>query len=596
MVNYTLLAMMHLPERLQLSNFLLLGFFLVLPLSVRHTLVSWSPIGTSGFNEYTDISVFLSDIVLLAFILSKLIEHRLEYMSITWWRELFHVEQWKLAVLSPLPLLLWSLVSTLWSENQSLAFYASIKLFEGYMLYLFLLISFVPRGTLRVDEVKCSTWNISDAISLDRKMFHVEQVQAIDSREKHGVPRGTISVLMKYISKCSTWNILVVVIRTIILTAFIQSLIAIYQFLAQKSTGLAFLGETHLGVEWPGIAKIIIYGESVVRPYGLFPHPNVLAVFIGFVILLMLSYPFLVTSQLFHVEQSRTYYRLVLATLGFVFLIAFSKAAMASLILAVFYICWQLFHVEQLVRGSDYSTRPNVPCGTFSYSKHLNVKCSTWNMRSLLLGMFHVEQLLRILIAVLIFLITVIVVRSLDWQYFLYQPAYERWQYVHSFYGMIRDSFWLGLGIGQSVYLMQHFIEGILFAWQFQPIHNLIMLIWTEVGLIGLILFGYLCSTWNKITQIPRMFHVEQGSQKFCGDLNNVPRGTIYPGIIESIFSRGILLYVILTSLFDHYYWDIQQGQLLFWVACSLALSLRLRHLTKWHNCVINYTLHSRKE
>ncbi len=581
MVNYTLLAMMHLLERLQLSNFLLLGFFLVLPLSVRHTLVSWSPIGTSGFNEYTDISVFLSDIVFLAFILLKLIEHRFEYLSIIWWRELFHVEQWKLAVLSPLPFLLWSLVSTLWSENQSLAFYASIKLFEGYMLYLFLLFSFVPRGTLRVDEVKCSTWNISDAISLDRKMFHVEQVQAIDSREMHSVPRGTISVLMKFISKCSTWNTSVVVIRTIILTACIQSLIAIYQFLAQKSTGLAFLGETHLGVEWPGIAKIIIYGESVVRPYGLFPHPNVLAAFIGFVILMMLSYSFLVTRQLFHVEQSRTYYRLVLATLGFVFLIAFSKAAMASLILAVFYICWQLFHVEQLVRGSDYSTRSNVPRGTFSYSKHLNVKCSTWNMRSLLLGMFHVEQLLRILIAVLIFLITVIVVRSLDWQYFLYQPAYERWQYVHGFYGMIKDSFWLGLGIGQSVYIMQHFIEGILFDWQFQPIHNLIMLIWTEVGLIGLILFGYLCSTWNKITQIPRMFHVEQGSQKFCGDLDNVPRGTIYPGIIESIFSRGILLYVILTSLFDHYYWDIQQGELLFWVACSLAISLRLRYLTK---------------
>ncbi len=581
MVNYTLLAMMHLPERLQLSNFLLLGFILVLPLSVRHTLVSWSPIGTSGFNEYTDISVFLSDIVLLAFILLKLIEHRLEYLSITWWRELFHVEQWKLAVLSPLPFLLWSLVSTLWSENQSLAFYASIKLFEGYMLYLFLLISFVPRGTLRVDEVKCSTWNISDAISPDRKMFHVEQVQAIDSRKKHSVPRGTISVLMKYISKCSTWNILVVVIRTIILSAFIQSLIAIYQFLAQKSTGLAFLGETHLGVEWPGIAKIIIYGESVVRPYGLFPHPNVLAAFIGFAIILVLTYSFLVTRQLFHVEQSRTYYRLVLATLGFVFLIAFSKAAMASLILAVFYICWQLFHVEQLVKKSDNISSLHVPRGTFLYLKNLILYCSTWNIRTIMLRMFHVEQLLRILLVVLILLVTAIVARSLDWQYFLYQPAYERWQYVHSFYGMIKDSFWLGLGIGQSVYLMQHFIEGILFDWQFQPIHNLIMLIWTEVGLIGLILFGYLCSTWNKITQIPRMLHVEQGSQKFCGDLNNVPRGTIYPGIIESIFSRGILLYVILTSLFDHYYWDIQQGQLLFWVACSLALSLRLRYLTK---------------
>lgn len=580
MVNYTLLAMMHLLERLQLSNLALLGFFLVLPLSVRHTLVSWSPIGTSGFNEYTDISVFLSDIVLVAFILLKLIEHRFEYLSITWWRELFHVEQWKLAVLSPLPFLLWSLVSTLWSENQLLAFYASIKHFEGYMLYLFLLFSFVPRGTSTADEIKCSTWNNSDATKPDRKMFHVEQVAAVALSERHSVPRGTVSVLIRYISKCSTWNILVVVIWAIILAAFVQSVIAIYQFLAQKSIGLAFLGETHLGAEWPGIAKIIIHGESVVRPYGLFPHPNVLAAFIGFAIILVLTYSFLVTRKLFHVEQSRTYHRLVLATLGFVFLIAFSKAAMASLILAVFYICWQLFHVEQLDKKSDNISSLHVPRGTFPYLKNPIVNFSTWSMRSLLLGMFHVEQLFRILIAVLIFLITVIVARSLDWQYFLYQPAYERWHYVQGFYGMIKDSFWLGLGIGQSVYLMQHFIERILFDWQFQPIHDLILLIWTEVGLIGLILFGYLCSTWNKITQIPRMFHVEQSSKKFGSDLNNVPRGTIYPSVIESIFSRGILLYVMLTSLFDHYYWDIQQGQLLFWVVCSLAISLRLRHLT----------------
>ncbi len=578
---YFLTAMIRILERLQLSNIFLLGFFLVLPLSLRHTFVAWSPLGTSGFNEYTDVSVFLSDLVLLCFILLKILENKRTYLSISWWREMFHVEQWKLAVLSPLPFLLWSLISTLWSENQSLAIYASIKLIEGYLLYLFLLLTIVPRGTIEASDNKSSTWNMADSLSVDHKLFHVEQSQSNISKVVKNVPRGTIAFLRQIVSKCSTWNIRGYVIQTLILSASAQSLVALYQFMAQKSLGLAFLGESQLGAQWPGIAKILMDGEAIVRPYGLFPHPNVLAGFLGFAIILVILEPILGSGKLFHVEQSRLLYRIVLGTLSFVFLVTFSKGAILSLILVLFYIFWQMFHVEQIIHGSVVNTITNVPRGTIAYFKRVYSNCSTWNIHQYWLKLFHVEHFFVGTVFVLVGVVLALVVRSLDWYYFLYQPLTERWLYVQGFFRMIIDSFWLGIGLGQSVFLMQHFIERILFDWEFQPIHNLFLLIWAEVGLVGLVLFGYICSTWNKTTQIPKMFHVEQCVQKFGRNQNNVPRGTIYTVVIESIFSRGILLYILITSLFDHYYWDIQQGQLLFWTVCAVAISLRLRVLTK---------------
>ncbi len=69
------------------------------------------------------------------------------------------------------------------------------------------------------------------------------------------------------------------------LAGFLQSLIAIYQFVYQHSLfNLPILakitGETAISPQISGIAKIVVDGEKMVRAYGTFPHSNVLGGFL----------------------------------------------------------------------------------------------------------------------------------------------------------------------------------------------------------------------------------------------------------------------------------------------------------------------------
>lgn len=61
-----------------------------------------------------------------------------------------------------------------------------------------------------------------------------------------------------------------------------ESVLAIWQFINQGSIGgwWYWFGERSFNVATPGIAKAIINGQLVLRPYGTFSHPNVLAGFL----------------------------------------------------------------------------------------------------------------------------------------------------------------------------------------------------------------------------------------------------------------------------------------------------------------------------
>lgn len=58
-----------------------------------------------------------------------------------------------------------------------------------------------------------------------------------------------------------------------------ESLLVIYQFTFQKSATLFFLGERSFDTTTTSIAHTNIFGAQLLRPYGTFPHPNVLGAF-----------------------------------------------------------------------------------------------------------------------------------------------------------------------------------------------------------------------------------------------------------------------------------------------------------------------------
>lgn len=74
----------------------------------------------------------------------------------------------------------------------------------------------------------------------------------------------------------------------------IQSVVGIYQFLKGTSLGIYFLGESKIVSGMSGSSFIDIQGESFLRAYGTFPHPNVFA---GWYILMFLIGMFLYSKH-----------------------------------------------------------------------------------------------------------------------------------------------------------------------------------------------------------------------------------------------------------------------------------------------------------
>jgi len=72
------------------------------------------------------------------------------------------------------------------------------------------------------------------------------------------------------------------------LSIIFTSIIALIQFFKQASIGpIWWLGERPLSIAQPGIAKTIINGQLLMRPYSTFPHPNAMAGFLVVVLTLI---------------------------------------------------------------------------------------------------------------------------------------------------------------------------------------------------------------------------------------------------------------------------------------------------------------------
>jgi len=303
------------------QNLALLGFLFCLSLTLRDVLWTFPPEhGFFGFNEYTDVSFYISDLALAFFVLTTILSNKSSVLSTLEWKRMFHVEHMAYLLLLPWSLVGWSLLTTFWSENQTLSIYGSFKLFEGVTLYTVLLFLFVPRGTFSGSH-KCSTWNIRlqkenigenpvEIASIIKNVTYVTFFRFLSicstwniSRtfsqilpkkrfigEKKSlpiVPRGTLICE----TNCSTWNNWQVVIIGIITISFTQAIISLIQFFLQGSIGLSGHLESKLSPFLPGIAKISLGENLFIRGYGLFPHPNILGAFLAMGTLLTLFIP-----------------------------------------------------------------------------------------------------------------------------------------------------------------------------------------------------------------------------------------------------------------------------------------------------------------
>lgn len=227
-------------------------------------------------------------------------------------------------------------------------------------------------------------------------------------------------------------------INFFLISVCIQAVIAILQYIFQSSIGLGFLGESHIGPNVEGVAKIDVGENKVLRPYGTLPHPNILAGYLMTGIILSL-----------YKLKDKTYFILpVIILLTAAFVLAFSRGAFLAILVAAMI--------------------------------YYSIKDTKLNLKYL------------ILIAVGLFFI--IVLFNLEQTFFsrmIFSDTAsfnERVMYFNiSKYMMYMNPF--GIGIGSFTLALPEYTSLNLDPWQFQPVHNAYMLIMNEIGIHGAVVF-----------------------------------------------------------------------------------------------------------
>ncbi len=125
------------------------------------------------------------------------------------------------------------------------------------------------------------------------------------------------SIKLKVFKKIIMWGL--------ILGILIEGVLAGIQFITGSTVGLWILGERSFTISTPGIAKFDFYNFHFLRPYGTFPHPNVLAGFMIIAILIIVILRRLAEGSLTNVS----YFATVLLA-GLTLLLTVSRVAIVA--------------------------------------------------------------------------------------------------------------------------------------------------------------------------------------------------------------------------------------------------------------------------
>ncbi len=246
-----------------------------------------------------------------------------------------------------------------------------------------------------------------------------------------------------------------------------------------------FLGERFFSLSTPDIAKASLQGIEFLRPYGTFSHPNSLA---GFYLLL---HTFVLTYRPFDKYPLLKYSFLGLSSL--LVLLTFSKIAILGFFLVTFIY-------------------------TITHEKELKCKfcmASRIVVAGILTVIFSIAQGDPL-------------------------SAANRLELAQSSLQIIRSHLLIGVGLGNYLLAQSKFTIKTPYFF-LQPVHNIILLIVSEIGII---FSGYL---FYLIWKVRRIF-VDNQCLTYC---------------------VGIILF---TGMFDHYWLTLQQNLLLLSIIFSLSV------------------------
>jgi len=296
-----------------------------------------------------------------------------------------------------------------------------------------------------------------------------------------------------------------------------QTVLGVAQFLLQHDVGLRTIGETVLDPRMRGVAVFYdLAGDKTLRAYGTLPHPNVLAVLIAFAGAAW-AYLALRHSGASHRHAPHLWLGLmVLFTWGL--MATFSRTVIAATLIALAVPFVALFS-ERIAHGWDRIARLRMRARDLFLAimaAMVTFVLFFWSQVFARLGISMTEE--------------AVVLRT-----------FYNGRALASGEGLWGIN-WTGAGVGNFVsWLME--ANPHLPAWQYQPAHNLYLLVYTELGVLGFAALGaflvLLCrQLWRRRTQEP----------------------------LVGIGLLSLVGFVLFIALFDHFFWTLHQGRILWWL------------------------------
>ena len=348
-------------------------------------------------------------------------------------------------------------------------------------------------------------------------------------------------LLLKWLELIVAYGTFVVVIKEFALKqlilklfaclASLEAVIALVQFARQAPVGLFRLGEQHVGPSVLGIAKIVSGGTTFIRAYGTFPHPNPLSAFlvtgIFIVLYLLLTSPATKFKILYSIL-------LLLNILGLT--VAFSRGAYLALASGLVIFFATIFYKRFVIARS-------LPTGQAGASDE---------------AISHKKEIASAALAMTIVLVSILI------SFFIFKPflltratfsdqsTVDRKFYDFTGVKMAIKNPIFGVGLGESLLHMEQYSGKTLPPWDKQPPHNYFILAAAEMGIPSalILLWIFLSSLWKIIHKLKSEIHLEF---------------TPYSLLLTTILCTFLLL-----MLFDHYFYTLDQTQLLLWLILAL--------------------------
>lgn len=229
-----------------------------------------------------------------------------------------------------------------------------------------------------------------------------------------------------------------------------SSVIALWQFTAQNSIGglLWWLGERTFYASTPGIANFSLDGRIILRPYGTFPHPNVLGGYLALTLPLLLSE----ILQKGNPKFLKIWYYLSFVIGAVALFFTYSRAAWIVATLGLFLV---------IVNASKFITSRTLKKGV-------------------------VPLLLFYCLLIISVSLPLVVTRLTN----LAQTSWiERANLIRASLNLVSKNIFLGVGLNNFIVHLHTNLPSSVQAYIFQPVHNIYLLILVETGLIGFTLF-----------------------------------------------------------------------------------------------------------